>query len=48
MLYVFIINQNFVSEKDFLNGMIEHHAMGIAMRIAMRIAMANKSRTISW
>jgi len=44
MLYVFIRNQKFVSKKDFLNGMIEHNAMGIAMRIAM----ANKSRTISW
>ncbi len=39
MLYVFIRNQNFVSEKDFLNSMIEYHAMGIAMSIAMSIAM---------
>jgi len=38
MLYVFIRNQKFVSKKDFLNGIIEHHAM----RIAMRIATANK------
>jgi hypothetical protein len=31
LLYYCIKNQYFVSENDFLNGMIEHHAMGIAM-----------------
>ena len=31
MLYVFIKNQYFVSEKDFLNSMIEYNAMCIAM-----------------
>lgn len=29
--YYAIRNQWFVGKKDFLNGMIEHHAMGIAM-----------------